>query len=113
MEKTLGNTDANGTTKNVKDVQFFGDGDLWQLLSKASSQSEGWMKSCKSMEIPFVGCCVQVTTQQKNPDGSYSVAEAVTFVPNVEIETLSNEDGSLYGRRLIYASYNVGKLLNG
>ena len=26
MEKTLGNTDVNGTRKNVADVVFFGDG---------------------------------------------------------------------------------------
>lgn len=32
------------------------------------------------------GCVVQVTTQQRNPDGSYVVAdEALTFVPNVRI----------------------------
>lgn len=113
MAKTMGNTNPDDVKKQTSDVKFFSDGDTWKPLSKASSESEGWVKSCKVMEIPFVGCCVQVTTQLSNPDGSYSVAEAVTFVPNVEIEELHNEDGSLYGRRLIYASYNVDKLLNG
>jgi len=28
---------------------------------------------------------VQVTTQQKNPDGSYAIAEALTYVPGVLI----------------------------
>lgn len=84
--KTLKNTDASGTTKNVKDVQFWGNGDTFQLICKASSESEGWMKSTKAMEVPG-GCVVQVTTQQRNPDGSYALAEAVTFVPGVTIAT--------------------------
>ena len=32
---------------------------------------------------------MQVTTQQKNPDGSYAVAEALTYVPGVHIDTES------------------------
>lgn len=82
--KTLGNTDKNGTTANVRDVVFWGDGDAWRLICKASSEQEGWMKSTKAMPVGN-GCAIQVTTQQRNPDGSYSVAEAVTFVPDVEI----------------------------
>ena len=50
------------------------------LLCKASSKSEGWMKSTKAMYVDE-GCVVQVTTQQRNPDGSYAVAEALTYVP--------------------------------
>ena len=95
-EKTLGNSDANGTRKNVSDVVFFGNGDLWQLLSKASSQEQGWMKSCKAMEVPG-GAVVQVTTQQRNPDGSYAVAEAVTFVPGVRVAA----DPDFAGRKLV------------
>lgn len=83
--KTLHNSDVNGAHKNVPDITVFGDGDMFKLLCKASSEKEGWMKSTKAMEIPGVGCVVQVTTQQRNPDGSYSVAEAVTFVPGVVI----------------------------
>lgn len=33
--------------------------------------------------LPNVGCLVQVTTQQQNTDGSYTIAEALTFVPGV------------------------------
>ena len=83
--KTLHNTDVNGAHKNVPDITVFGDGDMFKLLSKASSEKEGWMKSTKAMAILGVGCVVQVTTQQRNPDGSYSLAEAVTFVPGVTI----------------------------
>ena len=81
--KTLHNSDISGAKKNVPDIVVYGNGDLFKLLSKASSQREGWMKSTKVMEIPHVGCFVQVTTQQRNPDGSYAVAEALQFVPGV------------------------------
>jgi hypothetical protein len=105
VEKTLANSDVNGARKNVPDLQVFGNGDTFQLICKASSQSEGWMKSTKAMEIPGVGCVVQVTTQQRNPDGSYAVAEAVCFVPNVRIEiTGAQNDGAgetVTGRRLV------------
>ena len=83
-EKTLHNSDVSGAKENVKDLNVVGNGDMFQLLCKASSQAEGWMKSTKAMQTPS-GCVVQVTTQQRNPDGSYAVAEALTFVPNVKI----------------------------
>ena len=89
-EKTLGNSCSNGATKNVKDIMFWGDGDIFKLISKASSQDEGWMKSTKAMDVGN-GVVIQVTTQQRNEDNSYSVAEAITFVPNVKIyEKLEN-----------------------
>jgi len=87
--KTLHNSDVNGAKKNVRDIKFFGNGDLFQLLCKASSESEGWMKSTKAMQTG-TGCVVQVTTQQRNPDGSYSLAEAVTFVPGVYVTVGGN-----------------------
>lgn len=93
-DKTLHNSDISGAKKNVRDIEVVGNGDLFQLLCKASSESEGWMKSTKAMET-FYGCLVQVTTQQRNPDGSYSVAEAVTYVPNVQV--VEDENG---GRKL-------------
>ncbi len=95
-EKTLHNSDISGARKNVKDISIVGNGDMFQLLCKASSQEEGWMKSTKACEIQDVGCIVQVTTQQKNPDGSYSLAEALTFVPGVKVvEDINN------GRKII------------
>ena len=84
MTKTLKNSDVSGARANVPDIQVFGHGDAFQFLCKTFSEKEGWMKSTKAMETP-VGCVVQVTTQQRNPDGSYSVAEALTFVPGVEV----------------------------
>lgn len=78
--KTLGNTSVDKAKDNVKDLEVFGNGDMFKLLSKASSQREGWMKSTKAMDIPGVGVLVQVTTQQ---DGE--VAEALAFVPGAKI----------------------------
>lgn len=92
FQKSLHNTTANGATKNVKDIQFWGDGDTFKLISKASSEAEGWMKSTKAMEIESIGCVIQTTTQQKNPDGSYAISDALTFVPKAEIqEEFQNE----------------------
>ncbi len=89
MNKTLGNTDANGAKKNVKDIVFFGNGDTFRLLCKASSEHEGWLKSTKVCELPM-GCIVQVTTQQRGIDGTYAVAEALTFVPGATFDMLNN-----------------------
>jgi hypothetical protein len=84
QEKTLDNVNVKQVRENVPDVKIVGNGDLFQLLCKASSESQGWMKSCKAMQTEE-GCVVQVTTQQRNPDGSYVIAEALTFVPDVNI----------------------------
>jgi len=98
MEKTLINTDANGASKNVKDIVFWGNGDTFKLISKASSVAEGWMKSTKAMEIEAVGCVVQVTTQQGN-----NIAEAITFVPGVRIKEEYNTEqvATVTSRKLV------------
>lgn len=92
--KTLNTSDVNGARKVIKDLVVFGDGDTFQLLCKASSADEGWMKSTKAMEIYGVGCVVQVTTQQGD-----NIAEAVTFVPGVRIEAIDGDSAN--GRRLV------------
>jgi len=90
-EKTLNNTCINQASEQVSDLQVWGEGDLFRLISKASSDAEGWMKSTKAMDTG-AGSLVQVTTQQRNPDGSYSVAEAVTFAPGIGVVELSAKD---------------------
>lgn len=84
-EKDLGITEVRGAKANIPDLQVYGDGDAFALLCKASSAEQGWMKSTKVCNVPG-GCIVQVTTQQKNPDRSYAVAEALTFVPGVHLD---------------------------
>ena len=95
-DKTLHNSDISGAKVNVPDIKVVGNGDMFKLLCKASSQNEGWMKSTKACEIPGSGCIVQVTTQQKDANGGYAVAEALTYVPGVRIE--EDVDG---GRKLV------------
>lgn len=99
--KTLHNSDVSGARKNVPDIKVVGNGDMFALLCKASSEREGWMKSTKAMET-IGGCVVQVTTQQRNVDGSYAVAEALTFVPGVMITDDTND-----GRKLVLIQQQV------
>lgn len=93
--KTLHNSDISGARQNVKDIKVVGNGDMFRLLCKASSENEGWMKSTKACQVPG-GCIVQVTTQQRNIDGTYAVAEALSFVPGVQIADDENN-----GRKLV------------
>jgi len=94
-DKTLTNTNVEEAKKATSDLKVFGNGDTWRLICKASSQSEGWMKSTKALEVPLAGCFVQVTTQQKNLDGTYSIAEAVTWARGVKIGKDTNGNPAL------------------
>ncbi len=98
--KSLGNTDADKAKENVKDIVFFGNGDTFKLISKASSKNEGWMKSSKAMQIDGVGCVVQVTTQQGD-----NIAEAVCYVPWVKIHEIKDENGKVTERKLVGLDY--------
>lgn len=86
VEKMLDISEVKQAKDNITDLKIYGDGDTFALLCKASSQEQGWMKSTKVCNVPG-GCIVQVTTQQRNTDGSYAVAEALTYVPNVQMCT--------------------------
>jgi len=95
MTKTLHNSEASEARKNVKDIRIVGNGDAFQLLFKASSEKEGWMKTTKAMDVGH-GCVVQTTTQQRNIDESYVIADAVCYVPGVSIV-----DDENLGRKLV------------
>lgn len=79
-ERELSVTSEEDARQKISDVVVVGNTNLFQLLAKANSKEQGWMKSTKAMQIDGVGCVVQVTTQQ----GS-NIAEALTFVPGVKI----------------------------
>jgi len=100
-EKTLSTSDQKGCKQAVPDVVIFGD-DMFKLMSKASSEKEGWMKSTKACEMDR-GCLVQVTTQQRNKDGSYAVAEALTFVPGARIKIIKDAEGNIIARNFVGA----------
>ncbi|KKN19573.1 hypothetical protein LCGC14_0944300 [marine sediment metagenome] len=94
-QKNLGIENIKQATDEIPDLKVFGDGDTWALLCKASSEKQGWMKSTKVMNVPG-GCVVQVTTQQRSGgvvrSVTYAIAEAVTFVPGVQI--ITEQDGT-------------------
>lgn len=75
--------------KNISDLKTYGKTDTFALLCKASSEEQGFMKSTKVCNVAG-GCIMQVSTLQRNPDGSYAVAEAITFVPCIHIDVNSN-----------------------
>jgi len=74
-----------------QDVKVFGDPDQIQLLFKA--QGAGWVKSTKAMQTA-TGCLVQVSTERQNPNGSWSSAEALAFVPDVAVAAVDGGNGN-------------------
>ena len=93
-DKTLVNSTASIAKENVKDIIFWGDGDAWKLIGKASSKSEGWMKSTKAYQLGN-GCLIQVTTQQGD-----NVAEAITFAPEAYIIEEKDDFNNVINRKL-------------
>ncbi|WP_049817013.1 hypothetical protein [Paenibacillus polymyxa] len=91
--KNLSIENIKDAKEKISDIKAIGDGDTFSLLCKASSESQGWMKSTKVCNL-HNGCLVQVSTQQRNPDGSYAVAEALTFVPDVNMKVVQFADNS-------------------
>jgi len=88
MTRPLDNTNAADAKAATPDIKIFGNPDAWRLVCKASSESQGWMKSTKVMLLGGAGgAIVQVTTQHRNPDGSWAIAEAVTWVPYFNEQT--------------------------
>lgn len=90
--KTLDVVDSKDLINKVPDVVVIGNPDTWLLIAKASSKSQGWMKSTKAMEILGLGVVIQVTTENAN-----GVAEALTFVPGacIKSKVVNQETGEL------------------
>jgi hypothetical protein len=80
VEKSLDVVNIADAQIKVSDIKVVGNGDAFQLLCKASSKDQGWMKSTKAMYIENIGCVVQSSTQQGD-----NVAESLTFVPGVKV----------------------------
>lgn len=64
------------------DDRVYGDPDHFIVLFKVISSS--LKKSTKAMQLDN-GCIIQVTTERKSPEGTWSVAEAISFIPNAKI----------------------------
>ena len=82
--------------------QTFGDQDNFKLLTREVSSSEGLTTSTRAMQVS-TGCVVQVTIERQNPDGSYALAVALTFVPGVVISEDLDGGGKVSSRRLTYS----------
>ncbi len=83
-----------------------GNPDLFQLLAKASLSN--FMKSTKVMNTP-TGCVVQVSTKEISPSGELSVAEAVTFVPGINVQIKKDQNGNIVDSKFISSSEQLLK----
>ena len=93
-------TDVSSTAEAkaaIADFRVTGNPDIWQLLAKASSPSEGWMRSTKALQVgPDV--ILQVSERQRNADGSFTIDNDLIRVENVTIVPDVND-----GRKLVPA----------
>ena len=82
MTRDLSNEITAQAAASTPDIKVFGDPGAWELVCKASSQSQGWMKSTKRMQVPG-GHLYQATTEHRNPLTGFVVAcaEALVFAP--------------------------------
>lgn len=69
----------------VLDYTTVGDPTQWKMLCQEASESEGWVRETKAIDIPAVGVLVQVTTRQVYFNGTSAVAQALAFVPGVRV----------------------------
>jgi len=68
--------------KTESSDEIYGDPNHFVVLFKVVS--DNLKKSTKAMQLKN-GCIIQVTTERRSPDGVWSVAEAVSFVPDSKI----------------------------
>jgi len=96
------NEELNNTTPS--DLKFWGDPELFKLISRSSSLSEGWVRMVKAMQAgPNV--MILTSTQQRNPDGTYVVSEALSLAPYGQIEEKRNEEGQVVSRSIEYKTF--------
>jgi hypothetical protein len=78
-EKALNVASMEDLKTKAPGTEVFGNPGAWVLLGKASNTEQGWMKSTKAMQTP-VGVLIQTSTEKRNPDGSWSICDALTEV---------------------------------
>lgn len=87
--KSSRNTNMEDAKTSTPDLFVFGAPGEWELISKASSESQGWMKSTKAMTAAG-GVVLQVTTEFRKNGEVTSCAEALQFIPGAKIDTDSD-----------------------
>lgn len=95
MSKILDIISTDDAIVKIPDLKTWGNGDLFVLLSKVSSQRLCWMESTYAMQA-IDGCVVKVTTFK---DGQLS--SSVCFVPKVSIIEERGSDGAVISRKLV------------
>ena len=90
-------TNMDELSSKMADVKVHGNPGKWICIGKVSSEKHGLMKSTKVMELgypgsPVYGSLVQVTTERKNLDGTVSLAEAITYCPEVNLKMFEKSD---------------------
>jgi hypothetical protein len=80
LQKDLTVADMADAARKIPDIEVIGDPGAWVVVGKASSKSQGWMKSTKKMELPE-GTIYQMETQQQNSDGSWALSQSAVFAP--------------------------------
>jgi len=86
MPKTLGLSGTAEAQVEIEDLIVIGNGDLFRLLSKVSSEEEGWEKLTEAMYVPGIGCVIHTITQQ-----SENISEALLLVPGTKLENDIND----------------------
>ncbi len=87
MDRALDNEDMVTASASTPDMKVSGNPGAWVLVCKASSQSQGWMKSTKAMDVPH-GVLVQVTTEHRHNGIAVACAEALSYLPGISVADL-------------------------
>lgn len=79
--KDLDNENMDQLKSKCDDVKIYGDPGKWELICKASSQKQGWMKSTKRMAVEG-GHIYQTTSEYVNSYGQViACSDSLVFVP--------------------------------
>ena len=97
--KTLNNTTADQAKDQVSDIQFWGNGDAWKLLGKASSKNEGWMKSSKAYEIDEVDSINRIISRSIKPTARLDLdvpdtSPVLSYLLSGQLQPSANPPGS-------------------
>lgn len=62
-------------------VEIVGDKDAWKVIQHVLFKKKGYIQTTSAMVFSH-GHLVRTNTRQLNPDGTFSLSEALCFVPN-------------------------------
>ena len=79
-KKQLVTGEGFGELKPIDAVEQPINPELFRVLSRVVSATEGWTQTTKAMEIPGVGCVLQVTIRLGD-----TVTNTLSFIPGVKL----------------------------